>query len=92
MQASQPSTSNGQGRNPPRATSRMKKRMRDQLNGYSQELNESNIEMSKLELLKLLSIFEGELQARDEVINMLMKRPDAKAFERYRQLFENKHQ
>jgi len=55
----------------------MRKRMRDKLNGYSHQLSESNIEMSKVELLKLLSIFEGELQARDEVIDMLTKQPDS---------------
>ena len=73
IKAIHPETSNG-GSSSARAN-RMKKHMRNKLNGYSNELNESNIEMSKLELLKLLSIFEGELQARDEVIDMLTKQP-----------------
>ena len=76
MQAGLPEASNGINVSSSGKSNRMKKRMKAKLNGYAHEPNEADIEMGKIELLKLLSIFEGELQARDEVIKMLVKQQD----------------
>ena len=62
---------------------KLKNNEKEKINGYSHDLNEANIEMSNLELLKLLSVFEGELEARDEVIAILTQDNPQKMAARY---------